>query len=217
MAAADARLFKIFAHQDTIRTWLRGRGLLDTYEASLLEWVISQVEWVAPRTPKELRRQLFEVLQPILARYPPEVLQHALTEGRKGDFAQVFTHALVTGNATRFARALDRRPDTTSRVRLGLYHLRHSGVRHTWSLTRHTVVNRFGTSPVGKMLARQTPSAGPLASSQADVWFGLMVLQRRLDVLEAKLDRLLEIGESDLLDGTADPDGEGNTNRLEGL
>jgi hypothetical protein len=190
MAAADARLFKIFAHHTTIRAWLQERQLLDTYDVSLLEWVISQAEWIAMQTPKELRRQLFGVLQPIFALYSPDVLARALKEGRKGDFARVFTGAITAGSAARFSRALDRRPDTTSRLRLGLFHLRHSGVRHTLMLTQNTVSNRFSTTPMGKMLARQTPTT-PRASSQADVMFGLMVLQQRLDRLEAKVDVLL--------------------------
>ena len=190
IAAADARLFKIFAHHATIRAWLQERQLLDTYEVSLLEWAISQTEWIAVLTPKELRRQLFGVLQPIFALYPPDVLARALKEGRKGDFAQVFSSALAAGSAARFSRALDRRPDTSSRVRLGLFHLRHSGVRHTLTLTQNTVSNRFSTTPVGKILTRPTPTA-PRASSQADVMFGLMVLQQRLDQLEAKIDLLL--------------------------
>jgi hypothetical protein len=135
---------------------------------------------------------LYGVLRPIVAGYPPEVVTDALREGRKGDFAQVFTGALVAGSPSRFSRALDQRPDTTNHFRLGLFHLRHSGVRHTLSLTQHAVTNRFGTSPVAKALARRTPSTGPLNSTQGDVMFGLMVLQQRLDELEAKLDRLSE-------------------------
>ncbi len=200
MTNGDARLFTLFAHHATIRDWLRERALLDLYSVSLLEWVISQAEWIGPRTPKELRPQLFSILRPIIAEYPPEILARALHEGRKGDFAQVFTSALATGNATRFARSLDSRPDTSSRIRLGVYHLRHSGFRHTWSLTRQTVTHRFGTTQAGKMLARQAPSANPAAGPQGDLMFGLMVLQQRLDEIEAKLDRLSPGGSADHTD-----------------
>ena len=190
MAAADIKLFEIFRHHATIRTWLVERQLLDDFAPSLLEWVISQVEWISRRTPKDLRRELFSILRPIFAEYPPEVIGRALQDGRKGEYAQQFTAALVEGSLSKFTRAMERRPDTENYLVLGLYHLRHSGVRHTLSLTHQTLRNRFGPSAMGKMLAKRTSTTGTPATIQTDVMFGFMVLQSRIDDLEAKIDRL---------------------------
>ena len=62
MATADARLFQIFRHHDTIHGWLARRRLLDVYQTNLLGWVISQMEWISRKTPPSLHRTLFDTL-----------------------------------------------------------------------------------------------------------------------------------------------------------
>jgi hypothetical protein len=201
MATADLRLFKIFQHHDTIRAWLIQHGQVDAFQVTLLEWVISQAEWISQRTPPHLREELYSTLRPIFEQYSPALVAHALQEGRKGNFAHQLSGALVKGSPSRFIRVLQGRPDTNSLLRIGVYHLRYSGVRQTMSMTSETLRNRFGTSPIGKLTARKgAPTGGAATPSQGDVMFGLMVLQQRIDRIESKLDRLynLAVGESSI-------------------
>ena len=94
MATVDVRLFQLFAHHDTIHAWLADRRLLEVYDTSLLGWVISQMEWIARRTPPPLQRTLFDTLVPIFAQYTRETVASALREGGKGATAQRLSAAV---------------------------------------------------------------------------------------------------------------------------
>jgi glycosyltransferase involved in cell wall biosynthesis len=195
MATADARLLKIFGHHATIRAWLVEQDRLAELGVTLLEWVISQAEWISARTPKALRRELFDTLRPIFAQYDPAMLDAALQDGRKGTYARQLCAALMSSNYTRFAMVLAGRPDTNSYLRAGLYHLRYSGVRHTLTLAQRVVRSRAQSLPVLRLL-RPRAVAGVQAHSHTDLMFALTVLQhqveqveRRLDEITARLDR----------------------------
>ncbi|HET9646706.1 MAG TPA: glycosyltransferase [Microlunatus sp.] len=188
MATADERLFRIFRHHDTIHGWLTGRRILEVYQSALLGWVISQMEWIARRTPASLRRSLFETLVPIFAQYSPETITAALREGNKGVTAQRLSWAVAKREYGSFVRALSTRPDSNNPLVSALYHLRHSGVQHTAVLAA-----RYGRNVVQGSRVLQT--VAPFARighepRRQDIMFGLMVIQRRLDDLDSRLEAI---------------------------
>jgi hypothetical protein len=127
MATGAERLFQIFRHHDTIHSWLAGRLLLDVYETTLLGWVISQMEWIAQRTPPSLHRALFETLVPIFAQYPEAAVPIAVREGNKGVTALRLAAVSAWYGAT---RTLASRPRSSNPVITAAFHLKHSGMRH---------------------------------------------------------------------------------------
>jgi glycosyltransferase involved in cell wall biosynthesis len=185
-ATADEELFKIFRHHDTIHTWLVGRRLLDVYDTSLLGWVISQMEWIARRTPPRLRRTLFDILVPIFAEYSQPSIARALREGNKGVTAQRLSAAVSKREFGSFVRTLASRPGSNNPFISAAFHLRHSGVRHTAVLTGVYVRNRLRRNPVTQTVNRVVGAGGRAARPQ-DVMFGLMVIQHRLRGLENRL------------------------------
>ncbi|MDF2563311.1 MAG: putative glycosyltransferase [Microbacterium sp.] len=211
MASADERLFRIFRHHDTIHVWLEERSLLETYQSVLVEWVISQCEWITRRTPKALRRDLYDILRPIIAKYSREVVLSALRDGGKGEYAQRFTAALVAGDAAAFGRAIDTAPKSQNLVTIGLSQLRHSGVRSTAKLSVETLRHRLGPTIVGRGWRRVAQSAGGGTSNAQtlDLMFTITVLERRLQLMEQKLDEVLRLqkaaGKTSSLEASARP------------
>jgi hypothetical protein len=188
MAAADKRLFQIFQHHDTIHMWLAGRRLLDVYETALLGWVISQMEWIARRTPAELRRKLFDTLVPIFAEYSDTAIASALREGNKGVTAQRLSAAVSKREYGSFVRTLAGRPGSSNPVVSAAFHLRHSGVWHTALLSGRYLRNRLQ----GGRVSRAVGQVGRFRREprRQDVMFGLMVIQQRLRGLDSRLDEL---------------------------
>ncbi|YAL84502.1 glycosyltransferase family 2 protein [Dermacoccaceae bacterium W4C1] len=191
MATADSRLFKIFLHHDTIVEWLEAHDQLEEYGPTLVGWVISQAEWISKRTPVELRQEFFDIVSPILARYPMGVIAQALREGNKGAYAERLSTALAKKNYRLYVRVLNGRPNTESPVLTGLYHLRYSGVRQTASITRRYIGNRMDNGS-NHRLARLLPGDAGASSavSGKDVMFGLIVLQQRLASMERQITEL---------------------------
>jgi glycosyltransferase involved in cell wall biosynthesis len=195
MAATDSRLFEIFTHHDTIRAWLVERGLLDVYETALVGWVISQLEWIARRTPPPLRRTLFDTVVPIVAAYSSETLVAALREGNKGQTARRLSATVAERDFAGFVRTLSDRPATDNPIATAAFHLKHSGVRHTATLTGRYLL----TLVKGSRVARAAKRVGPSVQEPRgeDLMFGLMVIQQRLRDLDSQLSamngRLYEI------------------------
>ena len=185
MAAADERLFQIFSHHDTIHAWLVGRRLLEVYENSLIGWVISQTEWIAPRTPPSLRRKLFDILVPIFAQYSEPTIASALREGNKGVTAQRLSAAVSKREYGSFVRTLAGRPGSNNPVIKAAFHLRHSGVRHTTVLAGRYIRNRLHGSRLSRTVG-PAPRVGR-ERRQQDVLFGLMVIQQRLRDVDSRL------------------------------
>lgn len=181
MSTTDERLFQIFRHHDTIHSWLAERRVLDVYQSTLLGWVISQMEWIARRTPPSLRRKLFDLLVPIFARYSPETIASALREANKSVGAQRLSAAVAKRDYGSFVRTLTSRPASTHPVITAAFHLRHSGVQRTALLTARYLRNRMqGNRLIGIARVRRE-------SHQQDVMFGLMVIQQRLRAVESRL------------------------------
>lgn len=188
MATADERLFHIFHHHDTIHTFLAGRGVLDLYQVPLLGWVMSQMEWIAQRTPPELRRRLFDILVPIFAEYSPQTIERALRENNKGVTAHRLSKAVANREFGTFARTLSTRPGSDNPLVSAAFHLRHSGLRHTASLTRRYIRNASSgnklTGYVNQARAKASDSSG------RDVLFGLVVIEQRLREMEKRLESI---------------------------
>jgi glycosyltransferase involved in cell wall biosynthesis len=198
MATADERLFQIFRHHETIHTWLAGRRLLDVYETTLLGWVISQMEWIARRTPPPLRRALFDTLVPIFAEYSEAAVPIAVREGNKGMTALRLSTAVSKREYGSFARTLASRPGSNNPVITAAYHLKHSGVRHTAVLAERYIRNALHGGRLSRTVSRvRRVGREP---RQQDVLFGLMVIQQRLRGVDSRLGemegRLLDIEHS---------------------
>lgn len=186
MATADARLFGIFAHHDTIHAWLVQRRLLEVYETSLLGWVISQMEWIARRTPPALQRTLFDTLVPVFAQYSPEAVAGALKEGNKGATAQRLSAAVSKREFGSFVRTLATRPGSDNPLVTAAFHLRHSGVQRTAVLTSRYLRNVLRGSRVQRVVTRATRTTRREPTRQ-DLMLGLVVIQHRLDLLGEQL------------------------------
>ncbi len=189
MAAADERLFQIFGHHDTIHRWLADRRLLDVYDTNLLGWTISQMEWIAPRTPTELRRTLFDILVPIFTEYSPQTIARALREGNKGVTAQRLSAAVSKNEFGSFVRTLASRPGSNSNpVVSAAFHLKHSGLQHTVVLAGRYLKNRMRGGRTGQLVNRV--ARGRREPRQQDVLFGLTVIQRQLSGMETRMGEL---------------------------
>jgi hypothetical protein len=185
MATADERLFQIFGHHKTIHSWLAAKGLLDVYEANLLGWVISQMEWIARKTPPSLRRKLFDTLVPIFAEYSQSAIATALREGNKGVTAQRLSAAVAKREYGSFVRIVASRPPADNPVITAAFHLRHSGVLHTAVLTGRYIRNHVQGSRVTRAVSRVSRVGRKVRLH--DAMFGLMVIQQRLGGLEGRL------------------------------
>jgi len=186
MATADARLFQIFRHHDTIHSWLAGRRLLEVYGTNLLGWVISQMEWISRRTPASLHRQLFDTLVPIFAQYSETSINDALREGNKGVSAQRLSAALARQEFGSFVRCLTAtRPGSSNPVASAVFHLRHSGVRHTATVTARYLRRAVASNGLAQTVSKA--SRVGRESPRQDVMFGLMVIEHRLRGLEGHL------------------------------
>jgi glycosyltransferase involved in cell wall biosynthesis len=196
MATVDPRLFQLFAHHDTVHAWLAGKRLLEVYETSLLGWVISQVEWISRRTPRPLQRTLFDTLVPIFAQYSNETVVSALREGNKGATARRLSAAVKKREYGSFVRTLAGRPGSDNPLVTAAFHLRHSGVQHTATLTARYLRNALQGGRVTRVVGRAA-RVGRHEPSRADLMFALMVIQQRVDGLSRQLsdvdDRLAEL------------------------
>ncbi|GAA3573768.1 hypothetical protein GCM10022197_33310 [Microlunatus spumicola] len=189
MATVDVRLFQLFSHHDTIHAWLTERRLLEVYETSLLGWVISQMEWIARRTPGPLQRTLFDTLVPVFAQYTPETVAAALREGGKGSTAQRLSAAVRKREFGSFVRTLTTRPGSNNPLVTAGFHLRHSGVQHTVTLTGRYLRNALQGGAATRV-TRQISRVRRREPSRQDLMFGLMVIQQRLDGLAGQLAQL---------------------------
>lgn len=190
MGTADERLFRIFKHYHIIRDWLVAHNHDAEYRLALLGWAVSQLEWISGRTPPELRRALYDVTQPILADYSDSDIAIMQTQASKGIQADALTSALKAGDFDAFRTALENAPKTQSIWAKGLYGLRQNGVRATARVTARYLRDRV-SRPVAAV--RRSRSR----VSNDDLLFALVILQRRLEAIERKLDDATRAGDDD--------------------
>ncbi len=185
MATIDARLFGMFSHHDTIRDWLRDRGLESVYASSLAGWVIAQTSWIAARTPPELRAELFRTIHAILSGYDESTIEEALDEGTKGRVARRLVHSVRTGSLAEFHQVLDKKGARSSLLEKVGYHLRYDGVRQT---------ARIALSRARRDSGATNGLAGPGATHamvrNKDVMFALLLLDGRLRTIDERLRQL---------------------------
>lgn len=189
MGTVDERLLKIFDHEATIRAWLKSNGLDETYAASLLGWVAAQLSWVSQRAEGEMQRRLFDRMVPIIQGYPDTAIAVATRNHEKNSRIVIMLDALQRKDFMAFSRAAGYKLPEKSLVGLGIYHLRHRGLRSTAMTTV-----RFARSRLRQIFARGAtttlPLNGKLETSLSDIQFSLIVLQRRLDSIEEQLYQL---------------------------
>jgi GT2 family glycosyltransferase len=185
-STADTAVFKIFEHHDIIRAWLVARELDAIFAPSLVVWVVSQLEWIARRTPPHLHRELFDTVAAILSQYDDVTVHAALREGEKGVLAVQLTDTVARGNFPAFSRALVLQSGRAGLIDKARYHLRYSGVRQTALISA-----RYGAQRFDRLSRRLPILRGRRATlTSRDVLFGLAVLQRRLDTIEHLLREL---------------------------
>lgn len=191
MNTADQRLFKMFEHHETIHAWLCERGLHREFGPTLYNWALSQLEWISERTPKPLRKELFDIVRPVLAHYDQNQIERAANEMNKGSRSRLLAAAVMKGNFAAFNRTLDREQSGNNPVVSAWYHMRYSGVRQTARIAKRYLAQR--REPM--RLRRRSRSNGAELTTD-DLMFALMIIEQRLDRIEevvSKLDR----GEAD--------------------
>ncbi|HEX2858088.1 MAG TPA: glycosyltransferase family 2 protein [Propionibacteriaceae bacterium] len=182
MQTADARLFKIFQHHETIYRFLESISRLDLYKTTLLSWVISQMEWISRRTPLQLRRQFFDVLRQVFAHYTMTDVNRALTEGSKGTYARHLSEALIKNNFAGFNQTLDGNTKKQNAVMRGWYHLRYSGPKRTAQITA-----KYAKQQIERRTSGRKAPVVQRGVSNEQLLFALAVLDQRLDSIERQL------------------------------
>jgi glycosyltransferase involved in cell wall biosynthesis len=185
MQTVDERLFKMFDHHATIHDWIATHSYAAEFNSALLGWVISQLEWIGPRTPKQLRRSLFNRLVPIVAQYDERTVREALRQGQKGVRAASLVQALRQDNFATFMRAIDAEPTWASPLASAQYHLRYSGLRKTAQLTTKYAREKAQMAR-HRYRQRKVVQTVPVE----ELFFTLTVLDRRLSRIEDELRRV---------------------------
>ncbi|MEQ8292245.1 MAG: glycosyltransferase [Roseovarius sp.] len=195
METADHRLPQIFAHHDTISDLLRRTGQEAAHRDDLLAWLATQLAWVSARATGEVVRQLYDRLVPVVEQYDAEEIDRFCSDAAPFGTAPLLK-ALKARDYARFARGVEARAGAgkagprpgrsrgTSLWALGLYHLRHSGLRRTARLTGRYAMERLGRT--GRAGAAEERGA----VTQKDLMMGLVVLQREVRQLRQEVAEL---------------------------
>lgn len=189
MATVDERLLRIFQHHDIIRGQLERSGHLAEYRGELLRWLSAQLAWVSQRAEGGIRRQLFDILVPILANYDAADLAAFQRSHGRSRTAQML-EALKAADFKQFskaagweakARPVTRASSGKSLFGWGIYYLREAGVRRTASMTAAYLSKRLG-------LRRKAPQ--PVVQERLtnqDLMMAMIVLQRDLRALRHEI------------------------------
>jgi glycosyltransferase involved in cell wall biosynthesis len=194
MAAADERMLRLFDHHWSIYTFLADRDLLDEYAPNLVSWVIGQMTWVSARTPEPLRAGLFSRLSEIMAAHDGHVVQEGLTLSRRGRRAKRLIRAVRANDFTAFCAVLDASDDDVNVADGGRSGdpASRSGL---WQAARRRLAGQRGHSQPGPAetaaSATSAPGRQPPSIDNLDLLFAMLVLERRLEALDERLDMLL--------------------------
>lgn len=184
MQTGTARLFTMFDHHATIREWIAEHADAAEFNAPLLGWVISQLEWIGPRTPRDLRRRLFDTVRPIIAQYEDHTIREALVNGQKGARAAALVQAVQRGNYAGFIKAVDADTAGSSRLVSARYHLQYSGFRTTTQLTI-----KYAREKAALALQQYRRRRAERSVPVDEMFFALTVLDQRLRRIEDHLAR----------------------------
>jgi len=190
MSTVDSKLLRIFDHHPTILSWLKAKQLDGQYGTTLVGWAVSQLEWISQKAPKDLQRELFNRGREVVGEYTAAQVETALVEGSKGRRAKEMCAALRANDFDGFVSAGQRKPTQRSLLDRGLSHLREDGLLQTSTLAGRY----FGQQT--KRVARQTGAtrvikgAGRQKVDREDLLFALMLIERRLEALDGKVDAL---------------------------
>lgn len=187
MATVDDRLLKIFDHEATIRAWLKTHGRDDDYAPALLGWVAAQLSWVSLRAEGEMQRKLFDRLVPIVQSYPDGAVDAVVRGFNRTGRVVAMLDALRRRDFIAFSRAAGYRLPEKSLVGLGLYHLRHAGLRDTAMTTARFLRSRLSRDRSAAIAGPGTALQGQVTTQLSDIQFALVVLQRRLDAMDREL------------------------------
>lgn len=187
MGTADERLLRIFQHHATIYAFLESVGRRDEFAPTLLAWAMSQMEWISPKVPAALHRNLYDALVEVFDNYSEEDVERALVDGGKGRQARNLSLAVSRRSYAKFVEVLthrdNRRYPLPVRV---LNHLRYSGVRKTARMSVKFVNQRLQAGPpVPKIVETLAPRRERVTNE--NLMFALAALENRLDRIESQL------------------------------
>ncbi|MEQ8897037.1 MAG: glycosyltransferase family 2 protein [Roseovarius sp.] len=195
METADHRLPQIFAHHDTIRDLLRREGREAAHRGDLLLWLATQLAWVSARVRGDVVRGLYDRLVPVVAQYDAAEIDRFCASAAPFGMAPLLK-ALKAGDFEAFRKSVEARRGAvtegarpgrtkgTSLWAVGLYHLRHSGLRRTARLTAGYAVEQLGGA------GRRGPGKERHAVTEKDLMMGLVVLQREVRQLRDEVAEL---------------------------
>lgn len=206
MATVDDLLLKIFEHEATIRAWLKSHDRDRVYAPALLAWVAAQLSWVSLRAEGEMQRKLFDKLVPIVKGYPDSAFDAVALGYSKASRVMVMLQALKRGNFIAFSRAAGYRLPQKSLIGLGLYHLRHAGLRETAITTARFLRSRLSRGRTAIAASPRPAAPGQVSTQLSDMQFALVVLQRQLDRMERDLRQLRQNRGQDSRQDAAHPD-----------
>ncbi|QEW28258.1 glycosyltransferase family 2 protein [Roseovarius indicus] len=220
METADHRLPQIFAHHDTIRDLLRQMGMEAEHRDDLLLWLATQLAWVSARAEGDVVRGLYDRLVPVVGQYDSDEIARfcasaapfgtaPLLKALKAEDFSAFEAAVEGRGRATTAGARPGRARGTSVWALGMYHLRHSGVRRTARLT-----GRFAAERLGLTGRKRTGGEGH-AVTQKDVMMGLVVLQREMRELREEVAALRRELAEGRAAGTGAPEAGGEPRKAE--
>lgn len=164
MDTRNADLLKMFGHYETIRSWLEKRDLLGRYHATLLDWTISQFQWIHKRIPAETGGALYDVMAGIVGPVDQAVFDRALAEKRPRIRSQM--RNIRAGDRAAFLRYFDSQFTERAQavemlkrkvakpaafVRLGVGHVRANGL----GPTVRRALQKLGDGRVAGVLPRR--------------------------------------------------------------
>lgn len=198
MSTVDERLLRIFEHHDIIRDWLIEHDEHDVYCGDLLQWVAMQLSWVSQRAEGDIRRALYDKLTPVIGQYGDTDIEAFAARNGRGRTFQMLA-ALKAKDFAQFSKAAGwikadgspapapatRAQSGDSLLSWGLYHLKHSGPRHTAKLTA-TYLRDKAVQKMPKRLRRfSRPDQMPITNE--DLMMSLTVLQSELRSLRKEV------------------------------
>ncbi|SDJ70865.1 glycosyltransferase family 2 protein [Aliiruegeria lutimaris] len=107
-ATVDSKLLKMFRHHGIIKRWLEENGQDAEFSGDLLSWASRQLSWIGRKCPPELRQELFEAIQAVVALHAEAELDSPQTRAAIGKRTANLLQAARKGDFDAFCRDLDR-------------------------------------------------------------------------------------------------------------
>ncbi|MDA5095385.1 glycosyltransferase [Aliiroseovarius sp. KMU-50] len=154
MTVLDARMLKIFDHHDNILGWLKWYGVEKAYEVDLLHWTAKQLSWVSLKAGGDIRRQVFDILQPIVTKYDVDtIVRFGKSYGMGRSYQMI--QAIREDNfdiyemfATFNGRMFGTKISIGKLLKCGQFYLRHTGFTQTGRLALRYFGKKIESLPI---------------------------------------------------------------------